>query len=240
MVSFPVCSDIQNKVWGIRNSHTIYECLSCKVAFFDCEKTKKADYQNYHCYADRWEKSDIDYELRIRRNKIKKQLAHIGKYSHGKKLLDIGAGFGYYCKVACEEGWDARAVEVSAPAVSIGKKFLDTHYAELKDVSDESIDVISCHHVLEHIDRPAEFIQNLSSKLKHRGILVIHTPHREPLSFLLRNLIAKYTHYRPGMLCSLYMPEHVLGFTKESLTNALKLFGFTPIEVKKRTMWSAY
>ena len=58
-------------------------------------------------------------------------------------------------------------------------------------LADGSVDVIICHHVLEHIEFPQTFLRALRTKLRVGGLLVVHVPNQEPLSFYLRNKLAR-------------------------------------------------
>ena len=236
----PICFGAHSLGWGFRTVHAMFECQSCGVVFFDRARFELHDYQTYYEYTDDWDDARVKWEMKIRRRALTKQLARIGTYVNGRTLLDVGAGPGYLCRIACDNGWDARGIEVSAKARRIGKQFLRVEYVDIARVEDESLDVITCHHVLEHMTRPDEFIRELRTKLKPSGVVVIHVPHREPLSFLIRNTLNGFKAAQTERLCALYIPEHVLGFTQASLTHAFSLFGFQPLFVRTSAMWSVY
>lgn len=218
----------------------MYECLSCGVVFFDRKQFELHDYQTYYEYTDDWDSPRVAWELKIRRWSLSRQLKKLGSYVQGRKLLDIGAGPGYLCRIASDNGWDADGVEVSSKAKRIGEQFLGVRYINPEEVAEESVDVITCHHVLEHMEKPDEFIQSLKSKLKPRGVIAVHVPHREPLSFLIRNKLSKGRFSRTEKFCQLYVPEHISGFTKESLVNTFELFEFETLMVRTSAMWSIY
>jgi 2-polyprenyl-3-methyl-5-hydroxy-6-metoxy-1,4-benzoquinol methylase len=224
----------------MRTEQMMYECQSCGVVFFDRGQFELHDYDNYYDYTDTWDDARVAWELGIRRRALRKQLAHLGTYVEGRRLLDIGAGPGYLCRVATDEGWEACGIELSAKALRIGRQFLQVNYLQLEDVAEESLDVITCYHVLEHMERPDEFIKSLRSKLKTGGVVAVHVPHREPLSFLLRNWLNRLRGQQSEKLCALYVPEHISGFTQESLVKTFELFGFQSLMVKTAAMWSMY
>src|SRR5215468_7475556 len=105
------------------------------------------------------------------------------KYVSGRALLDVGAGPGYLCSVAQEDGWNAIGVEVSEEAVRHGTKQFGVTYRSLDEVNEESVDALTCHHVLEHVENPDRFLETLRRKLKFGGLLVLHVPHQQPLTF---------------------------------------------------------
>lgn len=236
----PVCGSLENVEWGMRTSCIIFECQTCGVVFFDRTKFGPHDYQTYYEYTDTWDASRVQWELKIRRRALTKQLARIGQYVDGRRLLDIGAGPGYLCHIATTEGWKAQGVEPSKKAVRIGQEFLNVEYLDLEHSVDASFDVITCYHVLEHMQRPDEFIRKLDSKLKPKGVLAIHVPHREPLSFSIRNRLNSWKGASAEKLCQLYVPEHISGFTSDSLAKTLGIFGFQSLFCETSAMWGTY
>jgi 2-polyprenyl-3-methyl-5-hydroxy-6-metoxy-1,4-benzoquinol methylase len=236
----PVCSAANNVEWGIRTAKVMFECQSCGVVFFDRAAFELHDYQSYYEYTDTWDSARVEWELKIRRRALTKQLARLGNYVEGRKLLDIGAGPGYLCHVAASEGWESDGVELSEKALRIGRQFLDVNYIEFDDVVDESLDVITCYHILEHVEHPDGFIKRVYSKLKPNGVVAVHVPHREPLSFSIRNRLSSWKNAEAEKLCQLYIPEHISGFTPDSLVKTFALFGFQPLFCRTSAMWSTY
>ena len=236
----PVCATTQSVVWGIRTGHTMYECQNCGVVFFDRQQFELHEYENYYDYTDTWDQARIAWEIKIRRRAFRTQFQQLGQYVVGRRHLDIGAGAGFLCRVALDEGWESRGAELSPKAISLGRKFLNIDYVQLTDVTPESLDLITCYHILEHMDRPDAFIRELHSKLKPKGVVAIHVPHREPLSFSIRNRLTAWKNAGADKLCQLYVPEHISGFTQESLANAFQLFGFQALFMKTSAMWGIY
>jgi SAM-dependent methyltransferase len=218
----------------------MHECERCGVVFFDRELFKVHEYGNYYDYTDDWDEARVAWEVKIRKRALSSQIKQFSAYVKGRELLDIGAGPGYLCHLANSLGWNARAVEVSEKALRIGQKFLGVEYLTLDDVADESLDVITCYHILEHMERPDGFLKKIHGKLKSDGVIAVHVPHREPLSFALRNKISALQNNRGEKHCQLYLPEHISGFTAESLVNTLQLYDFDPLFVKTSAMWGTY
>ena len=218
----------------------MFQCNQCGLTFFDRKLFEVHEYGNYYDYTDDWDSKQVSWELKVRRPALTRQLTQLGNYVSGRRLLDIGAGPGYLCHLAVTEGWEAQGVELSEKALRIGRQFLNVEYVQLDDVIDESFDVITCYHVLEHIESPDGFIKKVYSKLKPNGVVAVHVPHREPLSFSIRNVITSWQNQQTEKLCQLYVPEHISGFTRESLANAFELFGFQPLLIRTSAMWGTY
>ena len=91
-------------------------------------------------------------------------------------ILDIGAGTGEFLSVAQNDGWQTIGVEPSAKAKSIamnkGVSFVDL----TTELENNSFDVISMWHVLEHVPDLDKQIKELKRLLKPTGTLIIAVP----------------------------------------------------------------
>ena len=72
-------------------------------------------------------------------------------------------------------------------------------------------DVIVLIHVIEHIQKPKEFLKNIMTLLKLNGVLYIETPNLD--SFLFKAEQTKYTFLTP--------PEHRFIFSIKSFKNII-------------------
>ena len=91
-------------------------------------------------------------------------------------ILDIGAGTGDFLSVAKKDGWQTIGVEPSTKAKSIainkGVSFVDL----TTELANNSFDVISMWHVLEHVPDLDKQIKELKRLLKPNGTLLIAVP----------------------------------------------------------------
>ncbi|MCC6212375.1 MAG: methyltransferase domain-containing protein [Burkholderiales bacterium] len=236
----PFCKTRTASEWGSDGTRPIYQCPACGPIFFDRPIVHSADYAGYYPYLKQFDTARFRWELAIRRNKYRYQLATIRKHHpNAIDLLDIGAGPGYFCKIAMEEDWRPLAVEPSPAATEAGTREHGIRYVSLAEVTPASMDAVTCFHVLEHIEEPAAFLRAIRSTLRPGGILVIHVPNRISLSFAMRNLVCQLRGAR-AKLSNLYYPEHISGFCDESLPNVVTRFGFEVIRVRTVAMWSPF
>lgn len=77
-------------------------------------------------------------------------------------------------------------------------------------------DIISIWHVLEHVQKPEEYIKKIYSLLKNNGKLLIEVPN---FNAWTRKLTGKYW-------LGLDLEYHLYFFTPESLSTLLKKYGF--------------
>lgn len=91
-------------------------------------------------------------------------------------LLDIGAGTGEFLNVAKLDGWKCVGVEpndkAKAIAVKKGVSFVDT----TGQLEDQSFDMITMWHVLEHVPNIENQILDLKRLLKPNGTILIAVP----------------------------------------------------------------
>jgi 2-polyprenyl-3-methyl-5-hydroxy-6-metoxy-1,4-benzoquinol methylase len=92
------------------------------------------------------------------------------------KILDIGAGTGEFLSVAKNDGWQTIGVEPSERAKSIAINKGVSFVEQTTELENQSFDVISMWHVLEHVPDLDKQIKELKRLLKPTGTLIIAVP----------------------------------------------------------------
>lgn len=139
---------------------------------------------------------------------LKNKLDLINSQQRNKgRILDIGAGTGDFLSVAKNDGWQTVGVEPSEKAKSIaikkGVKFVENTF----ELENNSFDVISMWHVLEHVPNLENQIKELKRLLKPNGTLIIAVPN-------FKSFDAKYY----GKFWAAYdVPIHFWHFSKTSI-----------------------
>jgi SAM-dependent methyltransferase len=239
--SCPFCSAATAVQWGSDGRRTLFECPGCGIVFYARPIEYPADYGNYYPYLKEFDSARFGWELGVRRAKYRYQLRAIRALRpDARTLLDVGAGPGYFCKVASEEGWEVHGVESSPPAIEAGAREFGVRYVSLDEVAEGSMDAVTCFHVLEHMEDPSGFLRKLHSKLRRDGILVLHVPNLEPLTFAMRNFVKARLQPGAARLSHCYYPEHLTGFNPDSLPRVVARHGFEAIRVRTVSMWSAF
>ena len=125
-------------------------------------------------------------------------------------LLDIGTGTGYFPHFMQEKGWRVSAIEKSLQARQFAKEHfsLDVDSPDILDsYADNSFDVITLWHVMEHLEHLNETWETLNRILKDRGILVIAVPN--PTSFDAEKYKEMWAAYD--------VPRHLWHFTPSAM-----------------------
>jgi len=192
-----------------------HECgLLYNVAFDRTLMQYSAAYENSLHFSQRFQQWAQDTAGRL-----------VQKYQlHDKDIIEIGCGQGDFLKILQRLsnnrvlGFDPsyKPEQTAPPALTIIPKA----YSEVS--SDYPVDFICCRHVLEHIDRPLEFLKNIRSSIGQRKDCVVY--------FEVPNALHSLEHL--GLWDIIY--EHCSYFTSESLANLFLRAGFEPIEVAER------
>jgi 2-polyprenyl-3-methyl-5-hydroxy-6-metoxy-1,4-benzoquinol methylase len=149
------------------------------------------------------------------------------------KLLDVGCGDGRFLRHAKEQGFEVWGIDFDKKSVENVKRNLgiDTVFAmsleEFYEYAKEKnlkFDVITFFEVLEHQDKPREFLEMVKGLLEEGGYIAGSVPNRES--------VFEKDMYRNNSWVD-NPPHHFLRFSKSSLEKALNFAGFKDIEVYK-------
>ena len=140
----------------------------------------------------------------------------------GKKILEIGSGYGFFLEEAKHEGLDVLGIDISRPAVDYAKKQgLSARAIDLFDAKFRhgTFDGVVAFHLIEHVLDPVVFMREVYRITKPGGVILLATP-REG-GYLSRIMGKNWFSFRHR--------EHLYFFSKETLTALLAKTGFTDI-----------
>lgn len=95
------------------------------------------------------------------------------------RIVDYGAGTGYFARAMQKKGWNVTAIEKSAQARDFSKEHFNFEMQPeeaLKDIESSSVDVVTLWHVMEHIQQIDTFWDELNRILEETGIAIIAVP----------------------------------------------------------------
>lgn len=149
------------------------------------------------------------------------RLALIESMAGGRRrLLDYGAGFGYFCEAAKDRGWCAYALEVNQQAAAACESRSSWLWSVAADVPPMSLDCIALFEVLEHVPKPLATLQWCARYLHEYGIIAIQVPN----DFNALQLQAVKELGLPQYWIA--RPDHINYFTPQTLTSLLERAGF--------------
>lgn len=139
----------------------------------------------------------------------------------GRRLLDVGCGYGFFLEKAREQGWDVQGVEPCAHAREYALKhglevdagvLMEQHYL------DAAFDAVTLFYVLEHVREPLVYLKEAYRILKPGGVLLVRVPHTTPIVKGLKLLRINNRLYDA--------PSHLNDFSPATLSLALSKAGF--------------
>ena len=148
------------------------------------------------------------------------------------KMLDIGCGVGDFLKTMEEHQWQVFGIEPDEDAKNIVRKRTKAELyspSEIVKLQDESFDLITLWHVLEHIEDLNNELNELKRLIKRSGRIVIAVP----------NYKSYDGQYYKQYWGAYDVPRHLSHFNKQTLS---KIFASKGLELKKteKLVWDAY
>ena len=138
---------------------------------------------------------------------LQNKLKLINSQSLKGNLLDIGAGTGDFLVVAKNNGWKIKGIEPGekpkAIAVNKGVSFAN----DLSELENNSFDIITMWHVLEHVPNLEFQIKELKRLLKPNGTILIAVP----------NFNSFDANYYGKFWAAFDVPRHLWHFSKTAI-----------------------
>lgn len=157
----------------------------------------------------------------------------VGLFAYGKSLpfvpagrmLDVGCGGGANLRAMQALGWEPHGVDFSALAVQTCRQSgLDVFHGELSQAGfpDGAFDLVSAHHVIEHLADPRALVREAFRILKPGGMLLLRTPNSAALG-------------RAWLGTDWYandVPRHLILFSPDNLALLVENAGFERCVIK--------
>ena len=147
----------------------------------------------------------------VRNIALKKKLKLINSFNTDtKELLDIGCGTGDFLSIAKNANWNVTGIEPNEQAREIANSKTNNsvyNNMQLHQLKENSFDVITLWHVLEHLPNLEMHVYRLERLLKPNGKIVVAVP----------NYKSYDAAYYKSFWAAYDVPRHLWHFTKESI-----------------------
>ena len=197
----------------------IYTCPSCGCIMADLQfMPQQYESPSYYTMALP-SRAAIEGEWGFRWRYI---LRTLRRYAATPRLLDVGAGNGFFVHLARTEfSLEATGLEISAAQADYALQMFGVELlrGELSQVKDK-FEVITSFNVLEHVKEPAALLREMGRHLAPGGLLALTTPNPACIHRRLRGLD------RWNMVCP---PHHINLFTRAALEEILGRTGYRPL-----------
>jgi 2-polyprenyl-3-methyl-5-hydroxy-6-metoxy-1,4-benzoquinol methylase len=207
--------------------YSLMQCLSCQaIALPSLFEDQTAFYESsdYRVAVDGNSESEHFYHLHDEEQI--RNLSVLGTSMWRNKIIaDVGCGAGSFLDAVHGFAKQIVAIEPSQIFQKIlrEKNFSVYSYADaaLNDLS-AGVDIACSFSVIEHIQDPLRFLQDIHALLVPSGQLVLSTPNARDI--LLELLPEEYGSF-------FYRQVHLWYFSADALTNLLQLAGFDDIQI---------
>lgn len=157
----------------------------------------------------------------VKRKAIKGKVSLITSEQNQKgKLLDIGSGTGDFLVEAKNQGWSILGFEPNSDAKQLAANKGISFTEDIFALPENTFDVVTMWHVLEHVPNLEEYIANLKRIVKPNGTIIIAVPN-------YKSYDAKYYN---RFWAAYDVPRHLWHFSKTSIK---RLFSDVDMELKK-------
>ncbi len=146
-----------------------------------------------------------------------------------KKILDIGAGSGFFLNFLREKGWDISGIEPNEMVCNLVKEELkidlkSCSFEKFMEINKESFSVVHLSYILEHIIDPTSMLKKIyNDLLLSNGLLYIEVPNDfNPLQQIVYSKIKNNWWI---------VKDHINYFTPITLRKLLEQIGFNVLHL---------
>jgi 2-polyprenyl-3-methyl-5-hydroxy-6-metoxy-1,4-benzoquinol methylase len=228
-----LCGNAQSRPYLRKLQMTIVKCRRCGLVYVSPRLTEEHLFSRYgkdyfeREYLPAFGAGPNSYSLKTALDRFELFL-EILKMSAlpGRKILDVGAGGGFFVKAAGHIGFEAEGLELSEEAAGYGRNILGvpvrTGTFGRIDLPPASFDAVVMLDTLEHLQDPLADLIKARSILKPGGRLILHTPDLGSLSRLVL-----------GRSWAVFSPlEHLYYFRRKTLAALLRRAGFRLVGIR--------
>lgn len=208
----------------------VYRCRQCGLGVLE-PRPSAAEldslYRNSYFVTQYDEGATPDSELmRKRLSWEQHRLRFFAPFLKQGRVLDVGSGRGYFLLACKERGYEVEGFDVSEDAAEYVRNTLKipvtTGTFETAPFKEESFDLITLWHALEHVENPHECLDKTNQLLRAGGLLVVEVP----------NYLGMDARKTDEAWVGWQLPYHFYHFAPETLDRLLAQHGFTVIRRK--------
>lgn len=205
------------------------QCGACRHIFQNPRLTPAGLGFYYRDFYDGLGQEQAEKTFAATKNSYHGRVKMIKKFTTPKAWLDVGAGYGHFCRLAREVWPGARfdgldlsvSVEEAERRGWIDRSYLG-EFVTLADKLAGRYDVVSMHHYLEHTREPFDELDAAAKILSTGGYLLIELPNPESI---LGHLFGRW--WLPWL-----QPQHQHMIPMHNLVKALTDRGFSTVAVE--------
>jgi SAM-dependent methyltransferase len=227
-IDCPSCSGSTHTVLFIKRGYPIVRCDSCSLVFANPQVDESVVLDEYREGGsnDLWvDVLTSPRQLEMDREKFGDILDELEPYRGDGTILDVGTSIGLFLRLAHDRGWTGPGTEFGKRALAYARDELDLDVVETPiEELDGEYDVVTVLSVLEHVNRPREFLGHVRRLLKPGGATYLIVPNVDSLACRVLHEDAATFDGR----------NHLLYFSPRTLRDLLEREGFEVLSTRTR------
>lgn len=159
----------------------------------------KGEIDHFDSIAHEWWNRDGAFKMLHKLNPTRIEYIRRSCDVLGKNLLDVGCGGGLMSLPLARLGASVTAIDASSKNIEVASKVakdagldINFQHTSVEDFNASGFDIIVAFEIIEHVDNPEDFIQELAKKLKKGGILFMATVNKTLKSLVFAKFAAEY------------------------------------------------
>ena len=227
-IACPSCDASSHTVLFVKGGYPIVRCDECALVFSNPQVNEDVVLGEYREGGsnDLWvDVLTSGRQLDMDREKFREILDELERYRGEARLLDIGTSIGLFLRLALDRGWEGRGTEFGGRALAYARDELGVPVDDspIEDLDGEH-DVVTVLSVLEHVNRPREFLRHVSRLLRPGGATYLIVPNVDSLA-------CRVLHDRAATFDG---RNHLLYFSPRTLRDLLEREGFEVVSTRTR------
>ena len=224
-VACDLCGSTETALLFEKEGFSHVRCKNCGLVYVNPRLKAHRDFQRISGTGSMGEDQISSAQI----SRICRELAIFATYRKLNRILEIGAGRGWFLSVARDLGWKTWAVEINRDAISNlkkkGVKNIIVSSAEDFVVERETFDAVRVWDVVEHLESPVQCLNRVYGSLRPGGFLRLATTNFNSLSRIVNGPEWVY----------LNGSDHIILFDPVTITKLLRSVGFRRISIRTRS-----
>jgi 2-polyprenyl-3-methyl-5-hydroxy-6-metoxy-1,4-benzoquinol methylase len=228
VVDCPSCGSSSHTVLFVKRGYPIVRCDACGLVFSNPQVDESVVLDEYREGGsnDLWvDVLTSPRQLDLDREKFGGILEELEPYRGEGRLLDVGTSIGLFLRLALDRGWSGEGTEFGRRALAYARDelALDVGDTPIEELEGE-YDVVTVLSVLEHVNRPREFLRHIARLLKPGGATYLIVPNVDSLA-------CRVLHARAATFDG---RNHLVYFSPRTLRDVLEREGFEVVSTRTR------
>jgi 2-polyprenyl-3-methyl-5-hydroxy-6-metoxy-1,4-benzoquinol methylase len=227
-IGCPSCESSSHTELFVKRGYPIVRCDDCGLVFSNPQVDESVVLDEYREGGsnDLWvDVLTSPRQLELDREKFGEILDELEPYRGDGRLLDVGTSIGLFLRLALDRGWNGRGTEFGRRALAYAREELDLDVDDtpIEEIAGEH-DVVTVLSVLEHVNRPREFLGHVARLLRPGGAAYFVVPNVDSLA-------CRVLHERAATFDG---RNHLVYFSPRTLRDLLAREGFEVVRTRTR------